>query len=369
MSIDRFSILVARKLSGEASLEEIRELEALLRTHPDLHFSIEILTNLWNQQAQPDEEKLESAYDRHISRMNNMGMLLLPSSKEDTDIPFLLHGSRNNRFVRNIVITTSILVIIAAVFFLYFTEKTSTKQVEGDTGLAAVTTKFGSRSNMQLPDGSKVWLNSGSTITYDKKFGNEIREVTLSGEAFFDVVRNPEKPFIIHTQSMDVKVLGTQFNVKSYANDKLSEASLINGSIEIILKRKGSEKILLKPNYKLVVVNESLVKDTTPVFMKKYQPEPEIGVQKLNYSSKDSTIVETSWVENKLTFQDESFEDIAVRMERWYGKKIQFDDPSFKTMRFTGTFVNETMEQAMEALHMTANFNYITRNNTIIITK
>ena len=124
----------------------------------------------------------------------------------------------------------------------------------------AVTTKYGSKTDIQLPDGSKVWLNSGSSLKYDKQFGKELREVVLSGEAFFDVVRNAEKPFIIHTTNMDIKVLGTRFNVKSYANDKQSEASLIHGSIEVFIKKEGLKKILSEPNHKIVVMNDQEIK-------------------------------------------------------------------------------------------------------------
>jgi ferric-dicitrate binding protein FerR (iron transport regulator) len=299
--------------------------------------------------------------------MKNMG-LPFPheANKDDGDMPFLLHGSRKIR-MRKLIIAASILIVLTAGLFLYLNNPTPVEQVQDDAVLATVTTKFGSRSNMQLPDGSKVWLNSGSTITYDKQFGKTIREVTLSGEAFFDVVKNPEKPFIIHTQSMDIKVLGTQFNVKSYANDKLSEASLIQGSLEVSLKRR-SEKILLKPNEKIVVMNERMVKDTTLVIEKSNPSESIIAVQKLHYTRTDSSVVETSWVDNKLSFQDESFEDIAIRMERWYGTRIRFQDPEIKSWRFTGTFTNETIGQALEALQFTASFHYSTYDNTIVIT-
>ena len=83
-----------------------------------------------------------------------------------------------------------------------------------------VSTQPGSKSKIQLPDGSTVWLNAGSKLTYTKDFGKEIREVTLIGEAFFDVTKMKEKPFIIHTSSINIKVLGTAFNVKAYPEDK-----------------------------------------------------------------------------------------------------------------------------------------------------
>lgn len=370
MSIDRFWILIARKLSGESSIEEIRELEDLLRNHPHLNFSVEIITNLWKKQAKSDEKQLDNTFTSHINRMKNMGIpFQYEANKEEADIPYLLHGSRKTRLIRKLAIAASVLVILSAGFFFYSYQKSSSQPKEDVTGLAAVTTKYGSRTNIQLPDGSKVWLNSGSTITYNKQFGKDIREVVLSGEAFFDVVRNPEKPFIIHTTSMDIKVLGTQFNVKSYANDKLSEASLIHGSIEVSLKKRGSEKILLKPNEKIVVMNERLVKHNATPLIKNDPTEPIIAVQKLNYAVKDSSIIETSWVDNKLSFQNESFEDIAVRMERWYGIPIVFKDPSFKNERFTGTFTNETIQQALEALQFAMNFKYTIKDNVINITR
>ena len=371
MSIDRFWILVARKLSGESSTEEIRELEALLRTHPHLHFSTEIITNLWNQQVQKDLVLLESCYASHIERMKTLGIpVCAEATKDEGDTTYLLHGSRGGHVRRKLVAAACISVIFLAGSFFYIRAIRPEPKPEKKAELA-VSTKYGSRTNIQLPDGSKVWLNSGSTLTYDKDFGKSIREVVLSGEAFFDVVKNAEKPFVIHTTSMDIKVLGTQFNVKSYANDHHAEASLIHGSIEVSLKKRGSEKILLKPNEKIVVVNEAaILKDASPVHEKnKITTDPIISVQKLNYDEKDSTIIETSWVDNKLYFSNESFEEIAVKMERWYGMPVVFHDSNVKNSRFTGSFTKETIEQALEALQFSTPFHFVIKENTISITK
>jgi ferric-dicitrate binding protein FerR (iron transport regulator) len=370
MSIDRFWVLLARKLSGESSVEEIRELEEILRIHPHLHFSVETITNLWNQHSGKEEEKLEDAYVEHIERMKRMGVPLQHEhAREEIDTHYLLEGSRKNLNGRRFAVAATIIALIltAGYFSFFHSRRTSTPSPVKAEKLA-VSTKYGSRTKIQLPDGSKVWLNSGSTIKYDKQFGTDIREVVLSGEAFFDVVKNADKPFIIHTVSMDVKVLGTQFNIKSYANDKQSEATLIHGSIEVLLKKRGFENILLKPNQKIVVINDAVLKDSLTPAGDKSQ-ESVITVQKLNYAPADSSIVETSWVDNKLSFRDESFEDIARRMERWYGTIIRFADPSVKSIRFTGTFTNETVEQALEALQITADFHFTRQSNTVLISK
>ena len=369
MSIDRFWILVARKLSGESSLQEIRELEELLRSHPHLYFSVEIINNLWNKSAIKDVDQLENAYAEHIARMKSMGLSTdHEDSKEEHDTPYILHGSRNTRIVRKISIAASILVLIAAGIFFY-ADKKEIPVKDDHASKMAVSTKNGSRTNIQLPDGSKVWLNSGSTLTYDKQFGHKIREVVLSGEAFFDVVKDPGKPFIIHTTSMDIKVLGTQFNVKSYANDKLAEASLIHGSIEVSLKKRGSEKFLLKPKEKILVMNDRIIQSNTPVLVKNQPNERIIAVEKLNYTAKDSTIIETSWVDHKLIFQNESFEDIAIKMERWYDITVRFEDEQLKNERLTGSFTIEPIDKALQALQISTAFHYTIRGNTIVITK
>jgi transmembrane sensor len=368
MSIDRFWILIARKLSGEASIEELQELEALLRSHTDLHFSVEIITNLWNQRSIPDEVQLEDSYKIHINKLKNLGISVQHEEViEDSEMPYLLEGSRKSARVKKFLLASVLLILFIGGYYILMPSKKVPLPTADEAGMA-VTTKFGSRTNLQLPDGSKVWLNSGSTLTYDKEFGKKIREVVLSGEAFFDVVKNTEKPFIIHTTSMDIKVLGTQFNVKTYANDKISEASLIHGSLEVSLKKRGFEKILLQPNEKIVVMNEG-PKENTAAVARKMPTESIMAVQKLNYAENDSTIIETSWVDNKLIFRDESFEEIAVRMERWYGIPVTFQDPSIKSMRFTGIFTNETIEQALEALQITSRFHYTIKDNTITLTK
>jgi ferric-dicitrate binding protein FerR (iron transport regulator) len=219
---------------------------------------------------------------------------------------------------------------------------------------------------VQLPDGTHVWLNAGSKLTYDKEFNSSRREVTLTGEGYFDVVRNEKKPFIIHTEKMDVKVLGTRFNVKSYPNDKATEAALIHGSIEVSLKDRPLEKIILKPNEKIVVANrDTFLSVSNGPRSQKANLEPLVAIKHLTYQKEDSSIIETSWLDNKLVFEDESFKDLALKMERWYGVSIIFKDEKTAAMRFTGAFESETIEDAMRALKITATVNANTFNYTL----
>jgi transmembrane sensor len=371
MSTERIWELMARKLAEEASEEELGELEQLLRTHPDLHFPIQTITDLWQQPSLPaDQVAIDASYHQHIARMQEMG---IPIGQALDDNALLLEGSRKpsrRRFV--LWAAAGVMVMTAAWFFysLHPSPAVKTPSLVENSPPSEIITRQGSKTRVQLPDGSHVWLNSGSKLIYDKDFNGSKREVTLTGEGYFDVVRNEKKPFIIHTAKMDVKVLGTQFNVKSYPNDKTTEAALIHGSIEVSLKDRPSEKIILKPNEKIVVANkDTLLTSENNTHLRGGEPEPLVVISHLTYQKKDSSILETSWLENKLVFENESFKELAQKMERWYGVSINFKDGNLDSLHFTGVFENETIEDAMHALKITASFNYQFLGKTITISR
>ncbi len=370
MSTERIWELMARKLADEASEEELGELEQLLRTHPELHFPVQSVTDLWHQEAQPsDVETLHTSYQQHIARMQEMGIMI---GQAPDDNALLLEGSRKPSRSRYIWSTAAgaAMITVACFFYWGFQTTTETASPTGKSPTSEITTRQGSRTKVQLPDGTRVWLNAGSKLTYDKEFNGALREVTLTGEGYFDVVRNEKKPFIIHTEKMDVKVLGTQFNVKSYPDDKATEAALIHGSIEVSLKDRHSQKIILKPNEKIVVANrDTFTAVSNAPRAQKENLEPLVTIRHLTYQKKDSTVIETSWVENKLVFEDESFKDLALKIERWYGVAIQFTDERIAALRFTGVFEEETIEDVMRALKITASFNYRFQGKTIIISR
>lgn len=370
MSADRIWILLARKLSGEASPQELRELEELLRLHPDGHFSTDLVSILWNQSQTTNELELESAYHRHLERMEQAGLMLPAHQPELAEGEFLINGSRRKRVsIRYRAWAAALVITLAAGGWLFLHRTPSSIQLLSNTTTSEIATKNGSRSSVRLPDGSIVWLNAGSKLTYDKKYGNELREVTLAGEGYFDVVKNPEKPFVIHTVAMDVKVLGTVFNVRSYPGDKTTEATLIRGSIEVSFRNKQAEKIILKPNEKIVVANTPDNQSGHPAEKAVARAIPSVSIGRLTYDEKDSTIRETAWMENKLSFYDESFGDIARRMERWYGVQIIFEDESLLKQHFTGSFKEETVQEALNALRTSFRFNYTIEGKDTIILK
>jgi transmembrane sensor len=370
--------LIAKKLSGEATPEELQELELLLRSNPDLHYPMQTVSEIWNQAAPDDRQAAEQAFDRHLERMQELKTDFHPQQPlaATPDMNTYSFPRNRSKTTRRIIIAGSAFIaatVLGIIFAVYLSPLIRTPTGDHQTGATKVNSEIsthnGSKTHLVLPDGTLVWLNAGSRITYDKNYGVTHREISLIGEAFFDVVHNAERPFVIHTAKIDIKVLGTRFNVKSYPLDKTTEATLVRGSIEVSIKARPDEKIILKPNEKLVVANDdSTLQRKSPGRLADIN-ESLVNIRKPTYESGTGAIIETSWVDNKLIFQDEEFGELAIKMERWYGVTIQFNDPELAQWRFTGAFQNETIQQALDALTLTADFTYKMEGSKIAIEK
>lgn len=370
-------ILMARKLSGEATEVELQQLDEILMQTPHASYSKEILHDFWQGSYNPDRQYAENRYKELVQQIKNMGLDEGKFTQGDHYINDGTGFKKSNKKNRLIALCSfAIMAIISGTLF-YTNSNNAQKELAEIHTTNQVNTKNGSKTNLVLPDGTKVWLNSSSQLTYDKNYGNKLREVSLSGEAYFDVVKNADKPFVIHTTKMDIKVLGTAFNVKSYPGEKTTETSLIRGSIEVTVKDR-QEKIMLKPNEKLVINNEDATAETNPKAYKKAAiqskaviEKPIISLSHLTFLPKDSTVIETAWVQNKFIFSSETFDEVALKMERWYSVNIEFADESLKTERLTGNFEKETVVEALNALQLTKrnSFYYTIKSNNITIYK
>jgi ferric-dicitrate binding protein FerR (iron transport regulator) len=363
MSQELFWVLLSKKLAGEASSHELKDLENLILEHPEWQYAIQNLEDLWKHEPLGTTIQEEDAYMLHLHRMSEQN---IPFG----DRPVEEMPARSTRRMSNWYWAAAAAVLATGSFLViqYFNDSTDNSQ-QAIKEHNEISTRPGSKSRIQLPDGTIVMLNAGSKLAYNKDFGKGIREVTLTGEAFFDVKKMKSVPFVIHTTSIDIKVLGTVFNVKAYPEDKKTETSLIRGSIEVTIKNRPNDKIILSPSEKLVVEQNEVAEEPRAVANKK-EVQPSVNtlmsVNKLKYES-DSTVAETLWIENKLVFRDESFEDLAVKLERWYSIELEIADKSLQRRRFSGIFENETIEQALEALKMTVPFKHEQTGNKIII--
>jgi ferric-dicitrate binding protein FerR (iron transport regulator) len=228
--------------------------------------------------------------------------------------------------------------------------------------LNQVFTQPGSKTKVALPDGTLVWLNANSQLTYENKtFGMEERTVTLTGEAFFDVTKNEKLPFIIHTRDMTIRVLGTAFTVRAYPKDRTAETALIRGLVEITTRRDPERKIVLKPNEKIVVPVEPPPNETNPALAQTHPPVSPYNIVRLG---KDS-VNETVWIRNKLEFDNLSMEELAPKLERWFNIHIHFGDERIRRRHFSGVIEKETLTQTLEAMRLSGHFVYEIKGNEL----
>lgn len=372
MNNDRIWILQARKLSGEASATELKELELLLSQQGEDSPIIQHLNTHWKQSPSVDADFMEATWLAHAARMQEKGHDIQTDHQVLNSNAVLEEDSTPSRkvFFNRPGVLVVLAVVIMSGFFLFNAQNNNSSTTKNIVAQQEVKTPKGSRTKIQLPDGSDVWLNAGSELKYNKDFEKGQREVYLSGEAFFDVVKNVTKPFVIHTSSMDVKVLGTQFNVKAYEDDLTTETSLINGSVAVFLNVSPEKEYRLKPNQKLILNNKALAKQQLMVDNKtltKIDMSAAVAIKSLTYSEKKQTDIESSWTKNILSFEDEPFVEVARKMERWYNVDIQFSNQKWENEHLSGSFEKENLPQALKALQFTTGFNYKTAGKTTLI--
>ncbi len=210
----------------------------------------------------------------------------------------------------------------------------------------------GTRSQIRLADGSTVWLNADSHLSYPKTFTGALREVTLEGEAFFTVTHNPKQPFVVRLKTGSVRVLGTSFNIRAYPGDSTVETSVVTGRVAFIPRPvtngpqprpdpKGAavtqtDTLFLLPNVKAI---QSLNRQSTAT-------QPTVATNQI------------AWTESKLVFRSTPMGEVAKTLERWYGTPVTLEGESLRQCPLTGTFQNQSLREVMTLIAMTNRFQY-----------
>ncbi len=202
----------------------------------------------------------------------------------------------------------------------------------------------GTRTRFHLPDGTRGWLNGGSSLKYPMAFSGHTREVQLNGEAFFEVESSPRKPFIVHGNRLQVKAYGTSFNVMDHSDDQRSEVSLLEGNVDVAFI--GREKL-----QKLGSLHPGEVCS--------------FNAEKSNYQITSSDIEKrVAWMEGKLIFRDESFIEVVKKCNRWYNVNIVIVDKALEDYTYVGTLQDETLEEVLRLLSLTAPVKYVDMGRT-----
>lgn len=244
-------------------------------------------------------------------------------------------------------------ILIAGATAFYFT----TRQPDMLTASAPA----GESTFVELPDGSRVWLNARSSLRYPGNMGNSSRTVHLSGEGYFEVAPDQQRPFEIRTEELAVQVLGTSFNLKAYEEDAELETTLVDGKVAVSLRNDPSRRQLLAPGQKLLLTRKTTAGATGSDWGDFYAQLQNIT------KTKDTIATESLWRKGRLQFRDQSFSELAKTMERWYNKRIVIEDAALNDNRFSGEFRKEDITQALKALQIIANFTYDMRGDTVFI--
>lgn len=236
---------------------------------------------------------------------------------------------------------------------------------------------FGSKSKITLPDGTSVWLNSGSRLSYNESFGHSDRDVLLDGEGYFEVTKNMNLPFRVLSGKTKIKVLGTKFNFKSYAEDENARVTLVEGSLNVADINDERRSVLLIPNQQAVIdkdQNKVTVKD---VDAKNYamwtEPKQEmLELAQNNVNGKAIPSIKTPKVilRNILFFDEEPLIQIVRDLERVFNIKVEINDEKLKKERFYGDFRNEeTITEILDIMANNNNLYYTIKGNEIFISR
>lgn len=346
--------LIGKFNHGTITRDELKELIAHFREHEPGSELLEIYQRAWDSSA-TDLNILnpEAEYSMIVDRINRKQIIPL---------------SRKSRFIREFWKYAALFVLAFSISWLINKNTTTTINNQGQTTFQNIEVPYGSKTRIELPDGSKVTLNSGSKLRYESNLGNNTRAVYLEGEAFFDVKKDASRPFYVNTSGIKIKVLGTSFNVKAYPEEKTVETTLVTGKVEIFENNRSENKpiAVLLPSQKAI-----FEKETATVALKDKEPASEDSADDDNIAIKTGIKTELSvaWKDNEFVFDNERFEDLVVRIERWYNVEIDLSNAELKNARFSGKFDKETIEQALKALTFVSPFRYEIKKNMITITK
>lgn len=327
----QFEKLMMNHLSGEISDKDASVLLAILNSDPKFKVQYNEMVRTRAISLVPVVESQKTSNYKNVLQLMNNGVRL---SSQPKFIQYFLKVAAIIVFVLSTSISTYYL------YTEYFNSSNSLMSYE-------TVAPLGSQTKIVLPDGTIVWLNSGSTLRYNNLYGNENRTVYLTGEGYFEVEKDPNKPFYVYANDIKVKVLGTIFNVRSYVDEADVEVDLLEGKVDVSVESVKNSKVLsLLPNEKMV-------------FNK---------VNKTISSHKVDASRSATWTTGKLCFVDASLEDIAKNLERKYDIKIEIKSQIIKDELFSGSLnLNQPIEKILEYIDVDKKYTrtFIGRNVTI----
>ncbi|HEY5469452.1 MAG TPA: FecR domain-containing protein [Bacteroidales bacterium] len=324
--------LIIKFLAGEISDNEMILLKLWLEQDPQNRRIFNEENELWQEAG--IHTKLEN-YKTDPAWINISSKLSLGKNNSRTYTIL----SKNSFRILSAAATVACLIAIGGLS-LWITGRKSFQQIT--VASTTVSTHQGEKAHIILADSTEIILNSESTLRYDGQYNIKDRLVKFTGEAFFDVSTNPEKPFVVQLDKMKIYATGTRFNVFSFGNEDRVETTLEEGAITVSIK--GKESIDVKSGQQVVYFVKSGKVIVHEVAIDTY----------------------TSWKENKLRFNDTPFEEVLRRIGRKYNVKFEITNPDLLNLKYTATFIDESIEEVMQMLKTVSPITYKIYNRTTI---
>jgi ferric-dicitrate binding protein FerR (iron transport regulator) len=327
-----FHILIIKFLSGEISDSEMIKLKSWLELDPENRRIFNEENELW--QLTGVETKLENF--KTCEAWVNISSKLNLGKNGFKSVTIL----RKNNFRILIAAATVACLMAIGGLSLWIAGKTFFQKIAAAS--ITIATKEGEKANIFLADSTEIILNSGSSLQYNGQYNIKDRIVKFTGEAFFDVRTNPEKPFIVKLNHMSVSATGTRFNIFSFGNEDRVETTLEKGAIKVSIE--GQEPVNVKSGQQVVYIVKSkkvLIRDV-------------------------NTDTYTSWTENKLRFYDTPFEEVLRRIGRKYNVTFEITDHNLLNLKYTATFIDEPIEKVMQMLKAVSPITYKIYNRTSV---
>ena len=315
---ERLQYLIQKYSEGKLELKEQIELSELLADDKNSQAE-QFLNEDWESRLEAEiisNRNFKPTLDKvhHRIRLNEYNKLIQFSF------------SKTFQRVAAILIIPLLLTFVGYIY----TQSGKTRSIS----FAEIQCPLGVRTRFQLPDGSTGFLNSGSTLKYPVQFTTE-RSVELTGEAFFDVVHNKKIPFYVNTKNLNIKVLGTTFDVIANEDEKIEEIVLQTGKVDVSTK-DGKKLASLLPDEQLILDIENQTFSKTEVIASQY----------------------TTWKEGKLVFRNENMQQVALRLSRWYNADVVVGDKLLDNYTFHATFIDEPLEEVLKLISITTPISY-----------
>lgn len=317
---DKYYELIIKELEDEISGEEQEFLEQENSIHPELAQKYLIIKEFW----------------RNFFPQNKPNNIIAKTGKK---LGFTYRNQAKNSFSFALKVAAAVLFIVSLGFSAYHL-----MQPHRQIALNEFVNNTDTVKEITLCDGTRVWLNSMSILLTVEPFVNSTREVKLIGEAYFEVAKNPDQPFVVKSDELNVTVLGTHFNISSYPGDLKHEVSLYEGKVQLSLNSKTNNEVILTPGQKA-----SYKFDTGKISISEENGKP------------------AEWRDGVLRFYDEDFNTICKKLERKFHTRILIADPQVGDLHFTANFDVEPLDKILDLLQTAQKFKYINTKNGVII--